>query len=463
MIDTDYLIIGAGAAGMAFANSLLTESDADVVIVDRRHSPGGHWNDAYPFVRLHQPSAYYGVNSKVLGGNSIDASGPNAGLYERASAAEICDYFQRVLEERLLASGRVRFFGMSEYRSDQSGDHQFISRLTGAATTIRVRRKIVDATYLETSIPSTHIPTFGVNPNARLIPINDLVNLGEPGSGYTVIGAGKTGMDACMWLLDNGVAPNSIRWIRPRDAWLQNRVFQQPMDLVGSLVEGMSFLLEATAQSEDVRDLFYRLESCDVLLRLDASVEPTMYRCATVSAHELDRLRRIENVVRRGRVMEVGADRIVMQDGSIATDTTHIHIDCSASGLTVAPPRPIFEPGRITLQQIRNCQPTFNAAMIAFVDATRNDDAEKNRLCPPNPYPSSALDWISTTYVSQRAEARWLREPDIAGWLERSRLNASRGIGEHISEPEVQAAFGRLIENSKPAIDNLKSYLASAH
>lgn len=463
VIDTDYLIIGAGAAGIAFADSLITESDADVVIVDRRHNPGGHWNDAYPFVRLHQPSAYYGVNSRVLGSDSIDKVGPNAGLYERATAAEICDYFRRVVEERLLASGRVRFFGMCDYRFDQPGGHEFVSRITGAAVTVRVRRKIVDATYLETAVPSTHAPSFGVDASARFIPINDLVTLREPGSGYTVIGAGKTGMDACMWLLDNGVAPDVIRWIRPRDAWLQNRAFQQPIELVGSLIEGVSLALEAAAQAENVRDLFCRLECCGVLLRLDSTAEPTMYRCATVSVSELECLRLIENVVRHGRVMHIGADRIVMQEGSIPTDRTQIHIDCSAAGLTVAPPRPIFEPGRITLQPIRACQPTFNAALIAFVDAARNDDAEKNRLCPPNPYPSSALDWISSTYTSQRAEARWLREPDIAAWMERSRLNASRGVGEHMSDPHVQSAFSRLLANSKAAMDNLKRCLAPAY
>ncbi len=462
VIDTDYLVIGAGAAGMAFADSLIGDSDADVVMVDRRHAPGGHWNDAYPFVRLHQPSAFYGVNSRVLGSDSIDEVGPNAGFYERATGAEICDYFRRVLDERLLASGKVRFFGMSDYRFDQSGGHQFVSRLNGAVRTVRVRRKLVDATYLETAVPSTHIPPFGVDGKVRFLPINDLVTLRGPGSGYTVIGAGKTGMDACMWLLDNGVAPDTIRWIRPREAWLLNRMFQQPLDLVGSLVEGISLALEAAAQAENVTDLFSRLESCEVLQRLDSTAEPTMYRCATVSALELQRLRLIENVVRQGRVMHVGADRIVLQEGSIATDETQLHIDCSAAGLTAAPPRPIFEPGRITLQQVRTCQPTFNAALIAFVDTARDGDAEKNRLCPPHPYPVSAFDWISATYISQRAEARWLREPDLAAWMERSRLNASRGVGEHMSDPQVQSALGRLLANSKPAIDNLKTFLALA-
>ncbi|MEM7542847.1 MAG: NAD(P)-binding protein, partial [Pseudomonadota bacterium] len=66
-LKADYLVVGAGAMGMAFTDVLLTESDATVVLVDRYHAPGGHWNTAYPFVRLHQPSAFYGVNSKQLG------------------------------------------------------------------------------------------------------------------------------------------------------------------------------------------------------------------------------------------------------------------------------------------------------------------------------------------------------------------------------------------------------------
>jgi cation diffusion facilitator CzcD-associated flavoprotein CzcO len=113
-IETDYLVVGAGAAGMAFVDALIAACDADVVMVDRRHRPGGHWNDAYPFVRLHGPSALYGVNSRNLGHDQIEQTGPNAGYYPRATAAEICDYYQRVLDEQLLSSGRVRFFGMSD-------------------------------------------------------------------------------------------------------------------------------------------------------------------------------------------------------------------------------------------------------------------------------------------------------------------------------------------------------------
>jgi cation diffusion facilitator CzcD-associated flavoprotein CzcO len=118
VIETDYLIVGAGTAGMAFADSLIAERDVDVVMVERRHCPGGHWNDAYPFVRIHHASACYGVKSRMLGTDSIDQSGPNAGFYERASGVEICAYFQHVLDDVLLPSGRFRFFGMCDYVGD---------------------------------------------------------------------------------------------------------------------------------------------------------------------------------------------------------------------------------------------------------------------------------------------------------------------------------------------------------
>ena len=84
-------------------------------MVDRRHAPGGHWHDAYPFVTLHQPSSYYGVNSTPLGSDAIDRDGPNKGLYERAGASEICAYYRRVMERTLLPSGQVRYFPMSDY------------------------------------------------------------------------------------------------------------------------------------------------------------------------------------------------------------------------------------------------------------------------------------------------------------------------------------------------------------
>ena len=125
-LTTDYLVVGSGAMGMAFTDVLLTETNAKILIVDKHHHPGGHWNDAYPFVRLHQPSAFYGVSSQHLGNNTIDATGLNKGLYELATNEEVCAYFDQVMQRQFLPSGRVQYFPTCEYQ----GNNEFVSLLS---------------------------------------------------------------------------------------------------------------------------------------------------------------------------------------------------------------------------------------------------------------------------------------------------------------------------------------------
>src|SRR5215208_2474019 len=104
-IDADYLVVGAGAMGMAFTDALTGHTDVRVALIDRRHSVSGHWLEAYPFVRLHQASAFYGVASTLLGEGQLQQRGPERGLQERASQPEICFYYARMLE-RFVESGR---------------------------------------------------------------------------------------------------------------------------------------------------------------------------------------------------------------------------------------------------------------------------------------------------------------------------------------------------------------------
>jgi hypothetical protein len=391
----------------------------------------------------------------------IDSEGPNAGFYPRATAAEICAYYQRALEEQLLPSGRVRFYGLSDYNAAPGG-HQFTSRLTGQTTTIRVRRRVVDARYLEPSIPATHIPPFAIEPGARLIPVNDLAGLSSPASGFTILGGGKTAIDACLWLLGAGVPPEAIRWVRPRDAWLLDRAFQQPLQLLPRLLEGVSLYLEAAAQAEDPADLFRRLEACGQLTRLDPGVEPTTFRCATVSQDELASLRTISNVIRLGRVTQVGPDQIQLADGAVPADRGQVHVDCSAAGLRTKAARPVFADDLITLQQIRSCQPVFSAALTGYVEATRGDDDAKNQICPANQYPDAAADWIPLTLTAQRAEIIWATDPDLYAWMQRSRLNATRGMADHQGDPLMESALTRLFTNVEPAINKLETLMARA-
>jgi len=125
-LDTDYLVVSSGAVSMAFCDVILNESDAKLLIVDLHDQPGGHWNDAYPFVRLHQPSVLYGVNSRALGHGTKDATGLNAGLDELATGAEVLSYFEQVMQQQFLPSGRVAYHPRCRYEL-QDGQHVFTS------------------------------------------------------------------------------------------------------------------------------------------------------------------------------------------------------------------------------------------------------------------------------------------------------------------------------------------------
>jgi cation diffusion facilitator CzcD-associated flavoprotein CzcO len=68
-LTCDYLVVGAGAAAIAFIDTLLTRhpsTSIKIVLVDKNPIPGGHWVNAYGYVRLHQPSIVYGVASRQL-------------------------------------------------------------------------------------------------------------------------------------------------------------------------------------------------------------------------------------------------------------------------------------------------------------------------------------------------------------------------------------------------------------
>ena len=175
-LDTDYLVVGAGAMGMAFVDALIDHADVHVTLVDRRYAAGGHWQDAYPFVQLHQASLFYGVASTVLGTGAVQQDGPEIGLQERARRSEIQAYFDDILHRRFVGSGRVRFLSASEYQRD-GADHVVTSRVSGARVRVNPRRRVVDAAYLSPTIPATTPAPFGVSDGARVIPVGELPNV----------------------------------------------------------------------------------------------------------------------------------------------------------------------------------------------------------------------------------------------------------------------------------------------
>ncbi|MEM8617711.1 MAG: NAD(P)-binding protein, partial [Pseudomonadota bacterium] len=355
-IEVDYLIVGAGAMGMAFADTLLAETDKTMVIVDRHAKPGGHWNDAYPFVTLHQPSAYYGVSSRELSTGRIDQTGLNKGLNDLATLPQLMAYFEAVMGEQFLPSGRVRYLPLCNHL----GGGVVEAVLGKARYQITVREKIVDATWLKTTVPSTHEPNFDVASGVNFMPLNELPKLAEAPSDYVVIGGGKTGIDAIIWLLEYGVDPATIRWIMPRDAWLFTRETTQPgAAYFEATIGAQANLMQAVAEAETVPGLFLRLEQAGIFTRIDPSITPKMMHGATISQPELEALRSVKHVLRKGRVVRIGPNHFELEQGREPCGPDTLFIDCSARAVGNMQVRPVFEDDTIYLQTVRTVQPVF--------------------------------------------------------------------------------------------------------
>lgn len=423
-IEADYLVVGAGAMGMAFVDTLLTETDSTVVLVDENHQPGGHWNSVYPFVRLHQPSAYYGVNSQALGNeHSIDRSGFNEGFFELATGHEVCAYYDQVMRNHMLPTGRLQYFPMARHL----GDNRFRT-LDGEEHSVTVRRRIVDATYLLTVVQSMRSAPFSVTDGVDVVAPNDLPRRAPDHEHFTVVGGGKTGMDCGLWLLRNGVPADRVRWVMPRDSWLLNRANIQPgPEFVTTLRGSIAARMQAVTEATSLDDLFDRLEAAEQLFRLDPAVRPTMYHCAIVSQRELEHLRLITDVVRLGHLEQVDQDRIMLRDGTIAAQAS-LYVDCTTQGLPRPPSVPVFDGDRITLQSVRSCQQVFSSAFIAHAEAAYGDDATRNQLCGPITHPDAPIDWLRHTVEDNVATLRWLQDQDLMEWLKSARLNVARDL-----------------------------------
>ncbi len=457
-IETDYLVIGAGAVGLAFADTLLAETDAHITIIDRHGKPGGHWNDAYPFVALHQPSAFYGVNSMPLGTNRKDTFGSNEGCYELASGAEVTSYFDKVMHQNLLPSGRVSYHPMCDYL----GNGNFVSILSGQETTVSVRKKTVDATYYGTTVPATHTPKFKVADDAWLVTPTGLAQLWQSKlrkpKHFTIIGAGKTAMDVGVWLINSGAAPDSISWVMPRDSYLVNRLHTQPgMEFFNDAIGGQADLMEAFAKATSLDDLFERLEACEAMLRIYPDHKPSMFHYATMSKGEIEILRTITHVIRLGHVQAIERGALQLAQGRVELPADTVCIDCTASAVDKRPTVPIFQGDKIILQMVRIPQPAFSAALVAHVEVHYDDDTTKNRLCAPVPLPDELKSYPRSTMVSMMNQFAWGQDKALRSWIHNSRLD---GFGKVIASVDQQdlekmAILEKFKTYAKAAIGNM--------
>ncbi len=401
--ETDYLIIGAGAMGMAFADEIFTrQPNIKLTIIDRRAQAGGHWNDAYPFVGLHQPAAFYGVNSLILGNGSTDLS----------SKTEILAYYEEIVA-KFKASGRVEFLTQHNYLGKgQVADLQNPENVT----TYKINQRLVDATYMNVEVPSTHAPKYTVDEGVSVVPINNLVKEYDQWDKFYVIGNGKTGMDAVLYLLHKGVNANNINWIAPNDAWLFNREALQIGKVGNRILEHAVHF----KNGKTVDEVFLAIEKTGGIIRIDEQVIPKKWRCGTVSPKEVRLLRKIKNVLRKGRVNRITPNEISLQNGTIPYIGKTLFVDCSANALSKRPPTAIFSKGKITLQSVLFCQQVFSAAVIARLALSNLSDEKRNQVIPV-PHPEYKEDWPTALAVS--IENLFKAHLYFPMWMFNARLN----------------------------------------
>lgn len=380
-------------------------------------------------------------------------------MSELATGDEICAYFTQLLYDTFLPSGRVEYFTKCVW----DGHHKFESSVTGQVFEVSATTKIVDATYSRVEVPSLRSPAYLVAEGVMAVSPNGLPWLNRPYANYTVIGAGKTAIDTCLWLLSVGVVPGRITWIMPRDSWFYNRddydkaLREQTLDIFRAQTR-------ETMAATSLDDLLRRLEGLGILLRLDRKIWPTMFRCATISKAELGAMRRIENVVRLGRVVSIERQRVNLQHGTYVPIADTLFVDCSANGLEKRPPVPVFASSRITLQAVRFCQQVFSAAFIAHVECIFGDEGTKNELCGAIPHPSTPLDLLIAEYLNHKNLLRWSREQKTITWLGKSRLNWSRALAHlEVEDPtERKVAEGRFEVHTSALLEKFKKLIVAA-
>ena len=286
-----------------------------------------------------------------------------------------------------------------------------------------------------------------------MIPVNDLARLEQAPSQFVIVGSGKTATDACIWLLSRGVEPEAICWVRPRDPWMMNRAVVQPDPAI--FLNMVADTMQAAADATSLEDLFLRLEDAGIMLRLDRTVTPTMAKAPTLATWELEQLRTLENVVRRGHLEAVDRGRLTFADGSVAVADDSVIVHCAADGLKYPPLVPVWQSEAITLQPIRAGFPCFGAALVGYVEATRKSDEVKNRLCPPSPYPNSMAEWARMTVLGTQAAMSFAAEPDIKEWSDRIALNPARIPPGHPGSAVLDDARDRLATHTRPGLARL--------
>lgn len=245
-----------------------------MILVDRNPRPGGHWVHAYPFIKLHQPSSMYGVNSLKLGKrrdkNDNEIMDPN----DRANCDELLDYFNSVVNQ-FKECKRVTCYFNAEFDHHQTKAMYNVYTISTnrGKTSINVRCKKLVLVHTNVIVPSMRESMIPLHESISLKPPNCLQQeiksrneLDRKYKNFVVIGAGKTGTDAIMYLLKScKVDKSRITWVVSRDVWffIRDKFFDASKGY-----KCFTDLLPPFLQASSVTDAFLQLEKRGITGRL---------------------------------------------------------------------------------------------------------------------------------------------------------------------------------------------------
>ncbi len=388
--EATYLVIGAGTAGLSFIDSILTlDASATVILVDRNSQPGGHWTKSYPFVRLHQSSCSYGVNSLPLSNIRDKKGNERFDVHDLASGQQVCEYYTAVIEQ-FRACGRVHIYFNCEYSKDDSGNHLVTNIDTNVVTRVSCMKLVV--VHSNVLVPSMRNSSpFPIDSSINYAPLNELpVHVASNQfKKYVVIGAGKTGSDAITYLLRSGVDQSAIKWITSRDIWYFVRdglwggyktYRKDTMKLIDPLLKCKTLL-----------DTFLQYEKDGIMARIDTSTLPEVFKGATISKSELAGFKSIKDIVRLGRVTSITSDEIKLEKGTVplpAPPADTLFVDCMADldgsvyGYRIPEDFKIFDDNQINLgPPVVSFNLSCSSAVIAYIESVFEDDSEmRNNL-----------------------------------------------------------------------------------
>jgi hypothetical protein len=178
--DFDLIIVGAGFSGLnALAAAIKVAPELKIAVIEATNRVGGHWNTAYPFVRLHHWAYGIGESFGLVPG---DGTRDDVLLY----AGQVLDEIMAREDLDVTILWDTRYFGVS-------GKAMLTVRTNNG--TLTAGRLIDTVRYGIPALRSTS--TLGVLPHdlPALIPVSS--------QQFVIVGSGKTAMDTLRYLGQN--------------------------------------------------------------------------------------------------------------------------------------------------------------------------------------------------------------------------------------------------------------------